>query len=206
MAGLNTTELADRLSVSKPRVSQWVSEGKLDGCYSGDGRNRRFDLDKVCSALGRSLHPGQMMGNGAATRSALKEAAATGETPSARKMIPDTGLPLNDPDRYELARIQKVEEEARRLRRQNMAEEGAWVLASEVQRQTARILSQEISQVENLLRDTARALADEFGLDFRSVRKVMMDQWRRYRQLRSDSLGARENATGLTDQENEANV
>ena len=175
MAGLNTTELADRLSVSKPRVSQWVSEGKLDGCYSGDGRNRRFDLDRVCSALGRSLHPGQMMGNGAATRAALKEVSAPGAVSEPQKLTPDTGLPPNDPDRYELARIQKVEEEARRLRRQNMAEEGAWVLASEVQRQTARILSQEISQVENLLRETARALADEFGLDSRTVRKVMME-------------------------------
>ena len=57
MVGLNTTELAARLAVSKARVSQYVSEGKLDGCYVGEGRARRFDLDKVATALGRRLHP-----------------------------------------------------------------------------------------------------------------------------------------------------
>lgn len=191
MTGLNTTELAARLAVSKARVSQYVSEGKLEGCYVGDGRARRFDLDKVAHALGRKLHPGQMLGNGAATRAALRgiggEIAPEGEraSPPADRQKFDGELPASDADRYEMARTLKAEEEARRLRRQNMAEEGAWVLAEEVERRTARIMAQEVAQFETMLRDASRALADEFGIDARAARKVLMDQWRSYRALRA---------------------
>jgi hypothetical protein len=203
MAELNTTELAARLAVSKARISQYVAEGKLEGCYSGDGRNRRFDFDKVASALGRRLHPGQMMGNGAATRAALRDLDAPAPEPRPKA---DSTLPLADADRYEMARTLKAEEEARRLRRQNMAEEGTWVLAEDVQRNTARALSQEIAQIETMLRDSARAVADEFGLDFRSVRKVLMDRWREYRSARADTLAENARGASMTDREREADV
>lgn len=203
MAQLNTTELAALLAVSKPRISQYVAEGKLDGCYSGDGRSRRFDLDKVASALGRKLHPGQMMGNGAATRAALRDIDMPRPEPRPKA---DGALPLGDADRYEMARTLKAEEEARRLRRQNMAEEGTWVLAEDVQRNAAKAMSQEIAQIETMLRDGARALADEFGLDFRSVRKVLMDQWRAYRATRADVLSVGAAATEMSQNEREADI
>lgn len=206
MAGLNTTELAARLAVSKARVSQYVSEGKLDGCYTGDGRGRRFDLEKVAHALGRKLHPGQMLGNGAATRDALRDLGNDEMPEPALRLRPDAPLPVNDADRYEMARTLKAEEEARRLRRQNMAEERIWVLAEDVERHTARALTKEIAQVETMLRDAARAVADQFGLDFRSVRKVLMDEWRRYRASRASELGDQAQDTALTPDEREADV
>ena len=203
MSGLNTTELAARLAVSKARISQYVSEGKLEGCFSGDGRQRRFDLDKVASALGRKLHPGQMLGNGSATRDTLRGIVVPGERKADRQRQ-DGVLPIADADRYEMARTLKAEEEARRLRRQNMAEEGTWVLAEEVQRHTARAMGQEIAQIDAMLRDAARAVADEFGLDARSVRKVLMDQWRGYRTARSGSLSDDAQAAAMTAREHEA--
>lgn len=211
MTGLNTTELAARLAVSKARVSQYVSEGKLAGCYVGDGRSRRFDLEKVARALGRNLHPGQMLGNGAATREALRRIGDGGDlgsaptSTSARSGGPSVGdrfdgeLPVSDAARYEMARTLKAEEEARRLRRQNMAEEGTWVLAEEVERRTARVMAQELAQFETMLRDAARAVADEMGVDARAVRKVLTDQWRAYRASRSaevTGLAARADMTG----------
>lgn len=206
MADLNATELASRLAVSKARISQYVSEGKLAGCYQGDGRQRRYDLDKVAAALGRNLNPGQMLGNGAATRAALKDFGCAEAAPAAPRVRPDSALPLTDPDRYELARTQKAEEEARRLRRQNLADEGAWVIAAEVERQTGRLLSQEIAQVEVFVRDVARAVADQFGLDFRTVRKSMMDEWRRYRAARAVALGAQATDVPMAEHEDEANI
>jgi len=206
MAGLNTTELAARLAVSKARISQYVSEGKLNGCFTGDGRGRRFDLDKVAQALGRKLHPGQMLGNGSATRDALRDLGNDDVPAVAPRLRSDAPLPLNDTDRYEMARTLKAEEEARRLRRQNMAEEGTWVLAEEVERHTARAMTQEIAQFETMLRDAARAVADQFGLDFRSVRKVLMDEWRRYRADRSAQIGGQAHGTAMTDEEQEADV
>ncbi|MBD9528389.1 hypothetical protein [Paracoccus sp. PAR01] len=205
MTGLNTTELAARLAVSKARISQYVSEGKLDGCFSGEGRGRRFDLDKVANALGRKLHPGQMLGNGAATRDMLRDLTPSDGSVSSRPR-PDSVLPASDADRYEMARTLKAEEEARRLRRQNMAEEGSWVLAEEVQRHTARAMSQEIAQFETVIRDAARGVADTFGVDFRSVRKVMMDEWRRYRAARADAVSLEAQSMAMTAAEHEDDV
>ncbi|MFG6081610.1 hypothetical protein ACEUZ9_002234 [Paracoccus litorisediminis] len=205
MTGLNTTELAARLAVSKARISQYVSEGKLDGCFSGEGRGRRFDLDKVANALGRKLHPGQMLGNGAATRDMLRDLVPSDGSGASRPR-PDSVLPASDADRYEMARTLKAEEEARRLRRQNMAEEGSWVLAEEVQRHTARAMSQEIAQFETVIRDAARGVADTFGVDFRSVRKVMMDEWRRYRAARADAVGLEAQSMAMTAAEHEDDV
>lgn len=211
MTGLNTTELAARLAVSKARVSQYVSEGKLEGCYVGDGRARRFDLDKVAHALGRRLHPGQMLGNGADTRAALRQITGEAEPSAPVKAAPapdrgrfDGELPVNDAARYEMARTLKAEEEARRLRRQNLAEEGAWVLAEEVARRTGRIMAQEVAQFEMMLRDAARSVADEFALDARSVRKVLMDQWRAYRAQRADQVSTQAGRVNMCDTEQEA--
>ena len=105
-----------------------------------------------------------------------------------------------------MARTLKAEEEARRLRRQNMAEEGSWVLAEEVQRHTARAMSLEIAQFETVIRDAARGVADAFGVDFRSVRKVMMDEWRRYRAARADAVSLEAQSMAMTAAEHEDDV
>lgn len=205
MSNLNATELAARLDVSKARISQYVSEGKLDGCYTGEGRARRFDIEKVSAALGRRLDPGQMMGNGSETRKALRNIEA-GEAPAPRAQKSDAPLLPNDPDRYELARILNAEEDARRKRRDNERDEGRWVLAEEVARHTARTMAQEVAQFETALRDGARAVADALGVDFREVRKIMMDQWRAHRAGRSQQLQAESSAAPMTDTETGAQV
>lgn len=205
MPNLNATELAARLDVSKARISQYVSEGKLDGCYTGEGRARRFDLEKVSAALGRRLDPGQMMGNGADTRKALRNIEAEEPVP-VRPQKADTVLPVTDPDRYEMARILNAEEDARRKRRDNERDEGRWVLAEEVTRHTARTMGQEVAQFETVLRDGARSVADALGVDFREVRKIMMDQWRAHRAGRSQKLQAESSAAPMTDAETGAQV
>ncbi|GGE26668.1 hypothetical protein SAMN05421774_11244 [Gemmobacter megaterium] len=208
MPELNATELAARLDVSKARISQYVSEGKLEGCFSGDGRARRFDLDKVAAALGKGLHPGQMLGNGAATKRAIRELDGDAPPTVPTTKAPRSGAPLDakDPDRYELARIQNAEEDARRKRRDNQRDEGRWVLADEVQRQTARAMTQEVAQFEAVLRDAARAVADRFGLDYREVRKVLIDEWRKHRGQRSAQLVADAEVAPMTEAETAAQV
>lgn len=211
MTLLNSGDLAKALNVSKGRVSQYVSGGKLNGCFTGDGRARRFDLDKVATALGRSLHPGQMLGNGAETRKAIAtiqtapvaveddEDAPQLLTPRAQR---DGGqLDGRDPDRYELARTQKAEEEARRLRRMNAEAEGTYVLAAEVERQVARLLAQEIAEFEAVLRDGSRKVADKLGVDFKVVRQLLIEQWRGHRAMRSVVLLAQADAAQMTDEE-----
>ena len=205
MSNLNATELAAKLDVSKARISQYVSEGKLDGCYTGEGRSRRFDIEKVSAALGRRLDPGQMMGNGAETRKALRH-METGEAPPPQRQKADTPLSPTDPDRYELARILNAEEDARRKRRDNERDEGRWVMSEEVARHTARAMAQEVAQFETVLRDGARAVADALGVDFREARKILMDQWRTHRAGRAGRLQQEADAVSMTETEAEAQV
>jgi len=207
MTMLRATELASKLSVSKGRVSQYVAEGKLDGCYHGEGRARRFDLGKCIEALGRRLDQGQLMGNGAGTRRAIGDIAAgvegTGQEagPSEARQLRD-----NDPDRYELARTLKAEEEARRLRRQNLEAEGTFILAAEARRQAARQIGQEIAEIETMLRDGARRVADVTGTDYRQVRQILMETWRAHRGVRSEALSQQARVAPLSAPEAEADV
>jgi hypothetical protein len=200
---LSATDLAGELGVSKARVSQYVSEGKLDGCFSGEGRDRRFDLSKVAARLNRTLHPGQLLGNGASTKQALRQIAAGADEEAPVRRAPRDGgvLPEADPDRYELARIQKVEEEARRLRRMNAEAEGSYVLAAQAQLETTRLVAQEIAEFETVLREGARKIADELHVDFKAARQILMRYWREHRAARTNALQAQAGSAALSDAE-----
>ena len=208
MTLLSTTDLAKTLQVSTGRVSQYVSEGKLDGCFTGSGRQRRFDLAKAADALGRKLDQGQMLGNGSKTKAAIKTVRGGDDTGADHAPTPkqrtDGPLRPNDPDLYELARTQKVTEEARRARRQNELDEGSFVLASEAARQTARIVAQEIAGFETMLREAARKIADQQGVDYKMTRKILLDTWRGHRTVRSEALAEEADAAPMTDAERAA--
>jgi excisionase family DNA binding protein len=208
VAGLTATELAKQLDLSKGRISQLVHDGRLDGCYSGDGRARRFDLAAVTEALQRKLDPGQMLGNGAATRrrmAAVSEVSDDDDADEApRPVRSGEALPPRDPDRYELARTQKAEEEARRLRRANAEAEHTMVLATAVHRQVARQIGQEIAEFETVLRESARRIADRLGVDYRTARQIMVETWREHRGSRSSALVDVAAAANLDDEETEA--
>lgn len=210
---MNSTQLASTLGVSKARVSQYVSEGKLAGCYTGDGRSRRFDLAKCAEALGRRLDPGQLMGNGAATKATLAK-IQTDDTPKAKPLTEPRrsggngaeSIPGADPDRYELARIQKAEEEARKLRRQNAEAEGHYILASEAAQMTTKLIAQEIAEFETVLRDGARVIADKLGVDFKTARQHLVETWRAHRAGRAEALTEQADAAGMTEAEAEENI
>lgn len=205
MLSLSTTELATRLNLSKGRISQYVSEGKLDGCYQGDGRARRFDLEKVTDALGRKLDKGQMLGNGLETRRTIRalQIEATDEpvTPRLEGRLPD-----RDPDELEIVKLAKANEELRRLRRDNAVADGAYVLASEVERETAKAIRSEIAGFETVLRDGARAIADQLGVDFKAARKILTDRFRSHRTARVDQLVDEAAGAALSGAETEADI
>lgn len=208
---LNNRDLAAKIGVTPGRISQYVSAGKLAGCYSGDGTSRRFDLVKVCAALGRTLDPGQMMGNGAETRQVIRSILAdvpeeAPAKPAAPVQRDGAELLPTDAARYELARTQKAEEEARRLRRINQEAEGTLVLASEVSHLTAKLIAQEIAEVEAVLRDGARHVADRLGVDFKTVRQILVETWRGHRAKRSDQLEAQAVAASMSEAEVEGDL
>lgn len=212
---MRASDLAAHLGLSKGRISQLVADNTLAGCYEGDGRNRVFDPVKCAAAMRRGLDAGQMLGNGSRTKARLREIARGDEGDASAR---DVSRPLTEPpresgelrpgdlDRYELARAAKAEEDLRTARLRNGREEGLYVLASEVSREVSRAIGQEVSEVENYIRDTARAVADQFGLEFKAVRQTMLDHWRKHRGARADALAKDASAATMTDAEREADI
>lgn len=207
------SELARIFGVSKQRVHQWVKEGKLAGCYDGEGHHRRFDLGKCADALGKRLDPGQLMGNGATTKEALMKIQRR-DVPTANPLTdqvdgtgsgsgPTSGL---DPDSFEAVRIQKTQEETRRLRRINAESEGRYVLATEAAQATTRLLAQEIAQFETALRNGSWMVADKLGVDFKTVRQLMVEAWRGHRNDRSAALDALAEGTELSEAERSEDI
>ncbi|QFS83994.1 hypothetical protein [Roseivivax sp. THAF197b] len=206
---VNATELARGLNLSRSRISQLVSDGRLNGCYSGSGRSRRFDIAKVAQALGQKLDPGQLLGNGAGTKASLGTIAADAGSdrgdggPANEQAAPQPAT--KDPSRYEQARTLELEEKARRARRQNEAEEGHWVLASEVASETSRQMAMEIAAIESkVLRGGARRLADELGVDFLQARAILTHVWREYRGERAEEKSDEAAAAQPSEVEQEA--
>lgn len=204
MTGLTATNLAKEMQLSKGRISQLVGGGTFDGCYEGDGRQRRFDLAR-CLAAYKGLDPGQRLGNGAKTQKAI-EGLTVAPTSQEPKTVGVSKLTSDDDDGYQLARTQKAIEEARKLRRQNAEAEGEFVLASEVARQTKKAIGQEIAQFESVLRDGARKIADELGVDFKQARAILLTMWRDLRTLRSKALAHQSELAEFSDTESEEDI
>lgn len=192
---ITASELARTLGISRQRVRQYVQAGKLDGCFSGDGSLRRFDLAKSAEALGKRLDPGQLMGNGAATKAVLNKIQTKDSLPAKPLTEPKlnseqgsepTSVP--DPESYESWRTEKAKEETRRLRRQNAEAEGHYVLASAVAQATAKLISREISEFQMALDRGARIAADKLGVDYRTLRMIMRDSLRDHRTDRAVDL------------------
>jgi len=201
---VNATQLAKELNLSKGRISQYVGEGKLDGCFEGEGRNRRFDLGKVAKALAVKLDSGQMMGNGADTRRAIQELPEARQAAARSSPAGATALPPGDNDRYTMARTLKAEEEARRLRKQNAVEEKQFVLRAEATLQAKRLVSKEIAGFESVLRDGARRIADDLGVDFKTARTILVQEFRAHRARRTEALADDAAAAKMTDSEKDA--
>lgn len=203
MSLVTATQLASEFGVSKGAVSQWVSGGKLEGCFDGRGRNRRFDIQKCAKALGKNIDPGQRMGNAAKTGCAAKSLSKEPRQPKLNESAP---LPKENMTRYEFARTLKAEEEGRTLRRRNAEAEGLYVLASEASRQVSKQIGQEIAEFETVLRDGARKVADIHGIDFKEVRQVLIDQWREHRAVRAKKIKASTEDMELAETERAENI
>ncbi len=67
-------------------------------------------------------------------------------------------------------------------------------------------LNQLTAEVESVLREGARRVADDLGVDFREVRKILMDQWRGHRERRSGTLSREALEAGLSGTEREADI
>lgn len=187
------SELAGALGLSRPRISQLVGAGTLNGCFQGDGRARRFDLRAVAERLSRELHPGQRLGNGSRSDQAGRAILDSESCDQPRRPLQqDDEMPTteDDPARYRVARIQKLESEARRLQRQEALDSGTAVLRSSVETEMARVVQSEMAALDAAIREMATTIAAQLHVDAAAVRAILREELRAYRQRRAGELAA----------------
>lgn len=195
-------ELAGALSVSKSRVSQMVAEGKLAGCFTGEGRQRRFDPVKAARALNMTTDFGQSLGNGSAGRAARAE--ILGGTPPDAK--PDTVLPRHDPDTAALLQEQIKAEDLKTKRRRNAQEDGTAILASAAAAQITAAIAQINADIAQMLNQAARTIADEFDVDFSAAKATLKRVHREHREKQAALAAKRAGAATFTSDEKAANA
>ena len=178
-----------------------VAEGKLEGCYAGAGRARRFDSMAAARQLDVKLDRGQAIGHGATAAQARRSLLHLGGSAEAEP-APQPAVPVDpDADRYKKARAEIAEADARLRRLKIAAETGRWVLASEVDRAASAALTAELGQMGSMLRDGARAAADRTGAEYREIKAALFEVWRAHCARRRDDLLAQADAAGFSEAE-----
>lgn len=175
--GITTTELATELGLSKGRISQLVSSGKLaEGHdFTGAGRGRRFNLNNCIDTLRLTLDVSQAVSNGAKTTERLE--AGAGQAAATAPSVADTSdLPKQATARLNEIKVKRAELDLRRSLREEQVEEGRWVDVDEVRRATQKLIGQEVAETEAWLKDAARLIADKNGLNFKEVRAAPAGQ------------------------------
>lgn len=181
-------EFAALTNLSRARVTQLVGEGKLDGCLVGEGRKAMIDVAKAMDALKIRRDAGQMLGNGAKTRTDLPSA---GREPPARSEADVLDLRLKQ------ERLAQAEATNRKLREEERARRGIYCLADDARLAGARTAAKILQMVEGGMADTAAKLAAQHKLPPRDVVHFMRAEFRRLRAAIAENLG--EAASALPD-------
>jgi len=175
---------AARLGVSKARVSQWITEGKIGPDeMDGEGRSAMIKVDQAIAKLKLRIDPGQRVGNGIATRLA----PATAEAPTTEGDHLDL--------RLKHARLQAAEAQNRKLQEDEKYRKGIYVLAGDASAEATHIAVNIIQAFEGGLPGLASEIASKYHLSERDLLHLMRKSARELRRKIADSL--KNQAAGL---------
>lgn len=179
---ISKAEFARRRHVSKPRVSQWLRDGKIFGPAIVDGQ---IDEAVACQQLGETLDPDQRhSGNGLRTNLVVD---APPPAPTTAPII------ANTLERQLLEeRLEKAKRDNRAAALQETIENGTLCDVAEARRAAAREAAQLIARFEGGLPELATAIAAQFKLPQRDVLHLLRGKWREIRV--AASIEARERA------------
>ncbi len=158
--------------VGKSAVSNWIAEGKLNGdALVGAGRGAMINVAVARQQLGRSLDPSQRLAQVTVSGRASGEFAASAEGESAR---------------YQRARADMAEIDARRARQREQADAGLYLLTADARAAWTRELAGLIQAIELWLPRAAEQLAGATGASHRELTVVLRRAWRDFRQDRAE--------------------
>lgn len=180
---------AIRRNVSKGRVSQWISEGKISGAaLVGEGRAAQIRESVAIAQLNQKLDIVQRTGNGLMTRLDLPAPIAANPPPAtpaptlpAPAAAPDE--PVRDPIEEQIKRERL--EQLRRQNRKNAEEEatraGLLVNAEISQQQFGKIAVQLVTIFDGALSSFAASISARFQVPQRDVLHLLRSDFRKVR-------------------------
>lgn len=168
------SEFAEICGVSKGRVSQWISEGKIDdGALVGEGPRARINVGEARTQLDQRLDISQRLGNGAATN------IGPGKTPSAGGSIED---------QIKRQKLEQIQRSNRRALEDERNRSGVYMLTVDARVETAKVAAAILAAFDGGMSDIANAMSAKFELPNRDVLHLLRQEFKRLRQATSDRL------------------
>jgi len=185
------SRFAELANVSAPRVSQWITDGKISGeALVGEGRRARIRVSVACAQLKRSLDISQRFGNGITTKldhplpDPPESAGVASPAPS-----PNSPAPL-EPIEEQLKRekLEQLQRLNRRAAREEAKKNGRLTDADLARQQMGRVAAQIVTIYDGGATEIANAIASAFNLPPRDVVHLLRSEFRKVRAAAAKAL------------------
>lgn len=187
---VSKSQYAALKNVSPGRVSQWISEGKIEpDAMVGEGRSAKINVALADQYLRRKLDMSQRTGNGLATRLPDTTPAPAAAAPDAPPPAPSAIDVIEEAFKRE--RLEGLQRENRKKAEEEAARAGRYVDAQAATAQMAKIAAKTITVFEGALPEIAGQLAAKFNLSQRDVLHLLRHE---FRAVRGRAAGAQREA------------
>jgi hypothetical protein len=189
---VSKSQYAALKNVSPGRVSQWISEGKIEpDALIGEGRSAKINVAVADRQLKQKLDLSQRLGNGLATRlGETPPPAAAAPQPAAESPAPPPAPSVIDAieEAFKREKLEGLQRENRKRAEEEAARAGRYVDAQAASAQMAKIATKTITIFEGALPEIAGVVAAKFSLSQRDVLHLLRSEFRSVRQRAAGGL------------------
>ncbi|WP_133125854.1 hypothetical protein [Thalassospira marina] len=175
---VSKSEFARMIGVSKARVSQLISEGKISGeALRGDGRSAKIVVAVATAQLKATLDIDQRAANGRADLSSdepVFDDLSSGESDTAQR-------PLSTDDLYKQERLRKLQDENEERLEKRREKRGIYVRSDAMRSTVLRHVGAMIDGIEADLGQWAEELAAETDGSIKKIKHILRTQFRETR-------------------------
>jgi len=172
------SQFAIMMNVTPGRVSQWISEGKINGAaIEGEGRSARINPAVAREQLKERLNIDQRLGlNGLSTR--LEAPVLPLPEPKALTFEPEDTVET----KIKQEKLFQVQLQTERLLEERRANRGFYVRAADMRAEVAGVSSKILATVEGMLPEIAAELAAKLSIPNRDALHILREKFREARQ------------------------
>jgi hypothetical protein len=181
---ISKADFARLKGVSRSRVSQWLSEGKIGfDAVIGHGRKAKIDVLLADEQLKRRLDISQRLGNGLGTKLGP---AAVATAPD----FPNVGLAPSDAieEKIKREKLEGLQRENRKRAEEEAFRSGLFTYSQVAKAQMAKIAAQDLTIFEGALMEIAATVAAKFEIPMRDILHLMRHEFRAVRGRAAVSL------------------